>query len=359
VALAAQDNPLEIPWVAQYADSLDSCNQFAHAVVPQLAQQQLFCIGVPEYLGGAGGTTADAVEAIANVAQHSVAAAFVFWGHRSFIEYLLLSPNESLRECWLPSLLSGETAGATGLSNAIKFLSGIEHLQIQARSLSNDRWSLDGQLPWVTNLRPQGFIVAAVVAREGQAPIVTTLRHDQEGLERTDDLELMGLRGSNTAAIHLRGVEIQREDLLHDNAQEFIARIRPSFLALQCGLSLGLADAALLATEQALRGRADVLTPRIHTLRNELAQRRSELLSGLDAGRFTREPQILFRLRIALAEIVQSATQVELEASGGRAYLQKFNQGFSRRWRESAFIPLVTPSLVQLQGELRKFESVI
>lgn len=359
MVVAAQEHSVEIPWVAQYAESLDTCNQHADAVVPQLAEQQLFGIGVPQHLGGLGGTTGDAVEAIAEVARHSVTAAFVFWGHRSFIEYLLLSPNESLRERWLQKLLRGETAGATGLSNAIKFLSGIEHLQIQARNLTQDRWSLEGLLPWVTNLRPQGFVVAAVVARDdGQPPIVATLRHDQEGLQRTEDLALMGLRGSRTAAIHLRNVEIQREDLLHDNAQEFISRIRPSFLALQCGLSLGLADAALLAADRLSQGRGDLLTPRIHTFRNELAQHRSELLTGLDTGRFIREPQALFRLRIGLAEIVRQATQLELEASGGRAYLQKFNQDFSRRWRESAFIPLVTPSLVQLQGELQKFEPV-
>lgn len=354
VAAAAQYNSTEIPWVEQHAESLDSCNQYATEVIPQLAQQHLFGIGVPEHLGGAGGTTAEAVEAIEDIARHSVTAAFVFWGHRSFIEYLLLSPNETLRERWLPELLNGKIAGATGLSNAIKFLSGIENLQIEAHNLGEDYWSLEGQLPWVTNLRPQGFIVAAVVAREGQSPLVAALRHDHEGLQRTADLELFGLRGSNTAAIHLRNVEIHRDDLLHDNAQEFIVRIRPSFLALQCGLSLGLADAALQAAQQVAHFSGNILSPRILSLRSELVQRRSELLTGIDAGTFARDPQKLFRLRIALAEIVQGAAQLELEASGGRAYLQDHNRGFFRRWRESAFIPLVTPSLVQLQGELSK-----
>lgn len=167
------------------------------------------------------------------------------------------------------------------------------------------------------------------------------------------------MRGSNTAAIDLRSVEICRDDLLHDNAQEFIARIRPSFLALQCGLSLGLADAALQAAQKELRIAGHILLPRILALRTELGQRRSELLTGAQTGSFARDPQALFRVRIALADIVQEAAQLELEASGGRAYLQEHNHGFSRRWRESAFIPLVTPSLVQLQGELHKHGSAL
>jgi hypothetical protein len=60
---------------------------------------------VPAAQGGSGGTTADAIEAIAAVAERSLTAAFVFWGQRTFIEYLLHSPNAGCanaicRPCW-------------------------------------------------------------------------------------------------------------------------------------------------------------------------------------------------------------------------------------------------------------------
>jgi alkylation response protein AidB-like acyl-CoA dehydrogenase len=63
----------------------------------------------------------------------------------------------------------------------------------------------------------------------------------------------------------------------------------------------------------------------------------------------------LFELRIGLAEVASQAVQLELQASGGKAYLQAYGAGFARRWRESAFVPIITPSLVQLRTELRKF----
>ena len=65
-------------------------------------------------------------------------------------------------------------------------------------------------------------------------------------------------------------------------------------------------------------------------------------------------PARLFRIRIGLAEAAANAVQLELQASGGKAYLSEHGAGFARRWRESAFVPIVTPSLVQLRAELQR-----
>ena len=43
---------------------------------------------------------------------------------------------------------------------------------------------------------------------------------------------------------------------------------------------------------------------------------------------------------------------LSLQAGGGRNFLQEPGRDFARRWREAAFVPLITPSLVQLQGVL-------
>ena len=70
--------------------------------------------------------------------------------------------------------------------------------------------------------------------------------------------------------------------------------------------------------------------------------------------RFVAEPWRLFELRIGLADAASQAVQLELQASGGAAYLKPAGDGFARRWREAAFLPIVTPSLVQLKTELAK-----
>jgi alkylation response protein AidB-like acyl-CoA dehydrogenase len=217
-------------WLQANADQLDSTPELASEVVPRLAGAGLFAVGVPQELGGSGGATIDAIDAIAAVAEYSVTAAFVFWGQRTFIEYLLQSPNEAMRARWIGPLMRGEFAGATGLSNAMKFLSGIESLQITATP-NEQGWQLDGSLAWITNLRKEGFIAAAAVNSAGELPpAVVAFVSDGAGVTRSPDLELMALRGSNTAAVKIEGVQIGEGEVLHrTRAPGCRACVRPSW----------------------------------------------------------------------------------------------------------------------------------
>ncbi|MNY04595.1 hypothetical protein D3C86_1372770 [compost metagenome] len=321
-----------------------------------MASADVLRVGISPALGGSGGNVADAVEVLAEVASHSLAAAFVFWGQRAFIEYLLQSPSTALRERLLPSLLSGELAGATGLSNAMKFLSGIEALQVRARPQGSG-WSLNGRLHWVTNLRKSGFVVAAAIEHEeGGAPFILAIPDTLAGVQRSADLQLMGLQSSNTAALDFAQVNAGREWLLPEDARAFLPAVRPAFLGLQCGLAIGLARQALHEVEAHLQGGRSILLEPLLEQRQQLEHTVSELKRGLLDGRFLTQPGALFRLRIALAQSAAEAVQLELQASGGKAYLSEHGSGFARRWRESAFVPIVTPSLVQLRAELQRQE---
>nr|WP_314538984.1 acyl-CoA dehydrogenase family protein [uncultured Massilia sp.] len=341
-------------WLDAHADRLDTDASLAAEVVPRLAAAGLFGIGVPTQYGGSGGTVVDAIEAIAGVAERSLTAAFVFWGQRTFIEYLLQGENDALRARWTADLVAGRQAGATGLSNAMKFLSGIESLQIDARA-DGDGWRLDGGLAWITNLRKEGFVAAAAVNMpEGRPPAVVAFAHDAAGAMRSPDLDLLALRGSNTAAIALSGVRIGTADVIAADARAWLPHVRPAFLGMQCGLSIGLARAALASALSLSAAVRVPLRARIDEARVALERQAAALAEGVLDGRFRTQAPEMFRLRIALAASVQHAVMLELQASGGKAYLQQTGGGFARRWRESAFIPIVTPSLTQLQAALDK-----
>lgn len=347
-------------WLTLNADSLDQSEALADEIMPALAAQGCFLAGVPAHLGGSGGDVRDAIEGIAEVARHSVTAAFVYWGQRSFIEYLLQSPNAALRERLLPQLMAGTLAGATGLSNAMKFLSGMEPLQIDASPNGDGGgWSLNGKLAWITNLRPQRFVAAAAVAPVNGAPAaVVAFASDDAGVQRSANLQLIALRGSNTAAVRLEAVAIAPENIISSQAPDWLPRVRPAFLGMQCGMSIGLAQASLEQAARTLdsgaKGRGQ-LGLRVAAAQEALALQTRELLEGVADGRFVADAPTLFRLRIALAELVQQALTLELHAKGGHAYLEQEQDGFARRWRESAFIPVITPSITQLQAALDKF----
>ncbi|HTJ91257.1 MAG TPA: acyl-CoA dehydrogenase family protein [Acidocella sp.] len=339
-------------WLETHAASLDSETDLAAELLPRLAAAGLPGVGVAEALGGDGGDVTDGVEAIAAVSERSLAAGFVLWGHRTYIEYLLQSPNAALRDRQLPDLLAGRAAGATGLSNAMKFLSGLAELQVCART-QGDRLALDGKLPWVTNLRPQGFHVATVVAREnGATPLVISLAHDDPGLVRSADLDLLSLRASNTAAVSLSGVQVGTERVIHDDAGAWLPMVRPAFLGLQCGMSIGLARRALAEARRGVGTGREALTEPLAKLDAMLAEQERMLRDGLRSGAFESEPATLFRIRIALADIIGHAVGLELQATGGRAFLRSPGAEFGRRWHEAAFIPIVTPSVLQLKAAL-------
>ncbi|MGQ4274438.1 acyl-CoA dehydrogenase family protein [Terrihabitans sp. B22-R8] len=350
-------DPSFVDWIASSADSIDLGAEPASSVLPRLAAAGLPGAGVPVGSGGAGGDIIDGIAAIAELAQHSLAAAFVLWGQRTYIQYLLESPNAALRERLLPDLLSGRLAGASGLSNAMKFLGGLEPLQISSSGAADEDLVVNGKLPWVTNLRPEAFHVAAAIDHEDGRVLVVSLAHDDEGLTRSDDLALMGMRSSNTAAVSIDNVRIGADRILSAEAREWLPRSRPAFVGLQCGMSIGLARRALKEADTRAGSGRDVLTEPLVELWRSLHDAQLRLISGLRSQAFVKDARPLFEIRIALADIVAQAMQLELQAAGGRAYLSASGRDFARRWREAAFIPIITPSIVQLRSALRQQRS--
>lgn len=350
--------PALAAWLNRHAAALDEGGpQGAEAggqLLSRLAEAGLFGAGVPVEEGGNGGTAADAIRAVADVAAHSQAAAFVLWAQRVFIEYLLVSPNRTLRATWLPALLQGTVAGATGLSNAMKFLGGIESLQIRIARAGN-RYAVDGVVPWATNLLPGNFVVAVAVEHaDAGRPAVLAIPAGAPGVQRSADLDLIGLRGTYTAALRFEGAASGPAWLLHDDAHDYLPRVRPLFLGLQCGLSIGLARASLAAAQSREGAGRSVLAGEIDALEMRLRQASEALLAGVDDGSFLASPHRLFALRIELVEIATQALQLEVQARGGAGYLNGRHDGLPRRWREAAFLPIVTPSLVQLRTELAR-----
>ena len=177
---------------------------------------------------------------------------------------------------------------------------------------------------------------------------------DTPGITRSPDLQLLALRGSNTAAIDIQGVTSGAAELIHADARSFLPRVRPGFLGLQCGMSIGLARACIGAAKASGSAVRAGLQSRIDALESGLAHAIDELKAGLASGSFAAQAAPLFRVRIRLAGIVREAMDLELDASGGRAYLVATTGDFARRWLEAAFVPVVTPSLTQLHGELER-----
>lgn len=341
-----------IEWLKIHANSLDQSAEFADELLNQVAQSGIFRFGLAKELGGDGSSITKAIDAISEIAQYSLTAAFISWGHRTFIENVAKAENPIPRQTYLPALLTGEISAGTGLSNAVKFLSGVEELQVSIRE-ENGKYYLNGRLPWVTNIRRDRFLTvfAAQYEQGDKDPIVLIVPFDAKGVTRTDDLALVALQGSNTAAIIFDNVELNPDWVLSHTASTYLANIRPEFLGLQCGMAFGLAERSLAEVERTFPYYArNVLKEEWKAQSDALQNLKSRLTTGLSTPRyFIENPRELFKIRIEIVDVVAKSSLLELQAGGGKGYLQNTGSDFIRRWRETAFLPVVTPSVVQLR----------
>jgi alkylation response protein AidB-like acyl-CoA dehydrogenase len=308
--------------------------------------------GVPKTLGGTGLTLLDAVEAIATVSGQCLTSGFVFWCQRAFIEYLLRTDNPWLQTEILPQVLRAEVSGATGLSNAMKHLAGIEQLRLQAQ-IDPQSVKLNGFLPWVSNLQPNNFLVAIAAQTNQDDAIVVAVPSQVQGLKRSEDLQLLGLQASWTSTLKLDDVELSPQWIISHDAHSFLPQVRSAFIFLQCGLSLGLIRRALKEVISSQHLHLAILKSRIRYIQITLEQLEVQLRSLIRLSHLSFDQQRqVFEVRIALTRLAIDAVGLELEAKGGMGYFK--GSGTARRLREVGFLAVLTPSLVQLETELQR-----
>jgi len=348
-------------WVQAHTDALDTDADAGGTLLARLAAAGLFGAGLPRASGGDGSAPGAALAIVTRLAEHSLAAAFVFWAQRACIECIRHGADAALSARLLPALLEGALAGAPGLSNATKFLGGVDRLRVTAVPATQGA-RLSGDVPWATNLHPHGFVaLLAAGDAAGAGAAVYAVAHDAPGLARASDIDLHALRGTHTGALRLDGVRVQSVDgvapgawCVHPDAKTFLPAVRPLFVGLQCGLGHGLARAALRAAHAASDRLPAVLADEAAALEAQLDADRRLLTAGIDDGSLRARPRDLLALRLRMVELADAAVRLELQALGGRALLRGRDGGFQRRLREAAFLVVVTPTQVQLKTDLAR-----
>ncbi|MBX5466142.1 MAG: acyl-CoA dehydrogenase family protein [Firmicutes bacterium] len=198
-------------------------------------------------LGALGDPTQDPAEwerqrflLIEAVAALSLSAAFVVWCHTATMAYLAAGANPALRQALLPQLAAGEVAGATGLSNAMKFYAGLEPLRLQATP-TRTGWRICGRLPAVSNLTRDGWmaVVAAISPEQRLLALIPTAAASVKVQERRP---FVALNGTATYAVTFEGVEVPREWVVHECADAVVKAIRPAFVWTQSAMAFGAAE---------------------------------------------------------------------------------------------------------------------
>lgn len=296
-------------------------------------------------LAGSAGTYSDQARVLADLAAVCMTTAFSAWAHRMTAEYLVVHGGAPLADL-AAEVRAAQRPGSTALAGTFRAAAGLAEMPVQLH-----QGSADGFISWASNLYDDAVVVTGASTASGHRLVAFDLA--SPGAEVRPVSGLLALDASQSGSIRLAGVPVAADRVLERGFDEFIAAVRPTFLVFQSAFALGLSSASLASIGD-LSGVGAVLQPEVDLARAELARLAGQLddaTTQLDqAGRPGLRPSL--QLRLDAAHLAVRATQLELAVRGGAAYAA--TSPTARRVREALFLPVQSPTEVQLQWELRQ-----
>ncbi|MEO6880368.1 MAG: acyl-CoA dehydrogenase family protein [Mycobacteriaceae bacterium] len=238
--------------IVPHAPRWDHDESVDRDIVGKLGAAGLLGLGVPEEMGGSGGDMFayclaieelgrgdQAIRGIVSVSLGLVAKSIVRYG----------TPEQ--QERWLPGLCSGEQVACFGLTEPG---TGSDAGALTTKAVRDGSdYLITGSKQFITN--GNWADVALVMARTGgegargvSAFLVPT---SSEGFSATKISDKLGLRGQDTAALHLDSVRVPASAMLGEEGRGFtvamtaLDRGRASIAASAVGLATACLDAAL------------------------------------------------------------------------------------------------------------------
>ncbi|WP_238418678.1 acyl-CoA dehydrogenase family protein [Gordonia sp. 'Campus'] len=294
-------------------------------------------------------SVASMVEVIERVSAASLSVGFSLWAQRMVIEYVARAP-ERLRQQHLRSLVSGDRIGVTAMAAGLKQVAGLGEVPITGH-VGPDGLVINGPIRWASNVYDESLIVLPV--RTGDTTLVVVVDANAPGVEIRTAPELIGLGSTASTSLALHDVVVGEENVISDDLTSFVRRIRPVFLLLQCSFCSG-------AIGSALDGAAGSLTGVNEVFRAEFDHRTADFvdirqrLGDYAVDPSAPSPAELIRLRLDAAQTAAASSRLEATVRGGAGYAT--GSDTNRRFRETAFIPIQSPSEGQLRWELAQFE---
>jgi len=306
-------------------------------------------------LGGSAGIIG-AIDAMSEVGASCLSTAFCMWCQDALVWYLDQSENPLPREKYLQDVAAGRRLGGTALSNPMKALAGFEQLALKGRRVTGG-YRVNGRLPFVSNIE-NGHLFAGIFAIEN-APghlVMAVFKAGGDGINLARNAHFIALEGTATCSVLIRDAFIPDDDVLAEDANRFVLRIRKGFVLLQAGMALGIARGAALLMQQDgparrlgefLPLRPDAIEARAAALRERIAE---HLHSLEDPERFSFLN--VLQTRLDLTWLALEAAQAAVLQYGARGYLTGAEP--ARRLREAQFVAIVTPSVKHITTELAR-----
>lgn len=309
--------------------------------------------------GGAGFGLGVQNDITTAVARECGSTAFLVWCQTACAGYLLNAPNQAVRDRYLRPIINGELFAGTGMSNAVKHLSGIERIHLKAVR-EGKGYVINGSLPWVSNIGP-GHLAVVVAAIENEGYVMLAVHCDAHGVSLHDCPDFSGMEGTRTSNIRFKDALVGDDDVLAHAAQfdTYFQRIKPGFILAQTGMGFGIIEASLKTIRESNIVTAHVnqyLDDQEDDLAADYAQLRAHahsVATQVHAGQAASLD--VLNVRAATSELTLRAANSAILHAGAKGYLMRHPA--QRRLREAVFVAIVTPALKHLRKEIHALQN--
>ena len=239
--------------IAPGAADRDEHARFPSELIPRLAEQGLLGILAPEEYGGSGYDAMSATIILEEVARVDAAVALLVGSHNSLCSgHILAFGTDEQKKTFLTPLARGEKLGAWALTEPG---SGSDAGAMRTRAvLEGDSWVIRGDKQFITQGSTAGIyvIMASTDPPQGTRGISAFIvSRETPGLSVGKLEKKLGVRASDTAALHFDDMRVPKENLLGRVNEGFkdvlavLASARIGMAALAIGIAQGALDEAL------------------------------------------------------------------------------------------------------------------
>lgn len=269
--------------------------------------------------------------------------AFCIWCHLAALTYLRQTQNTYLKQNLLPKIEQGEFLGATGLSNPMKYYSGLEKLHLSAEQ-TVDGYIINGTLPAVSNLGQRHYFGAIAALEDREVMVFVSTKAD--GLELKEKIGFIGVNGSATYSCKFNQVFIPNEQVIAEEAKAFCDQIRPTFIFYQIPLGAGVIAATIHGIEK-VKAKQNGCNEYLQVQATDLEATYNQIVGELNDAAQQLTLQAVVPLRLKTVENTLTAVQANMLHNGAAGYVA--GSVPSRKLREAYFFANLTPTVRHLQ----------
>ncbi|MFQ5589416.1 MAG: acyl-CoA dehydrogenase family protein [Nitrospiria bacterium] len=226
---------------------------FPHDIIPKMAALGLFGVTIPETYGGAGLNALALAVIIEEIAAVDGAVALITASHNSLCTaHLFRFGSKTQRQKYVTPLARGEVLGAWGLTEPA---SGSDAAALETTAvLSGDAWVINGGKLFITQGSTAGVyvIMAKTNPDRGKKGISAFIvEKGTPGLVVGPAEKKLGVRASDTAALHFEHLRIPKENLVgernrgYEDALRILDGGRIGIGAMAVGLARGAMERSL------------------------------------------------------------------------------------------------------------------